>query len=197
MGEIMKGGLLCTCGRIPHDRGCELPRSQERAKSSALRAVRALEARALGLGRWRGAADAIAWYVAQRLRRTSPRCLPADPSAGGGGYDPHRAEIVERQYAAVVDALRVAEVDDRELHPERPAPLAEWSFLHFVRDRDRRPIGKTCAWIAEWGPRLGWPGWTEREISNRIHRTCRVVRERLKAGGWLVERVQPDAGERE
>ncbi len=181
---------LCTCDRIPHARDCGLVREQARTRSAAVRATRALEARALGLGRWRGAADAIAWYVAHRLRRTSPRCLPADPSAGGGGYDSHRADIVERQFAAVIDALSAAEVDDRVRNPNKPAPLAEWAAAHFVRDRDRRPIGKTCAWIAEWGAEAGWGrGWTEREVAARLHRACRVVRERLAAGGWLAERA--------
>ncbi len=174
----------CDCTAVPHAETCPERREQERCTASARRVKAILEARALGLARWRGAADAISWYVSERMRRISPPGLRAEPSAGGG-YDPHRAAIVERQYAAVVAAIQAAEVDDRERYSDRRAPLVEWMAVHFVRDRDRRPIGRTCGWLAEWGTRMGWGGWTEREVAGRLHRACRVVRERLAAGGWL------------
>jgi hypothetical protein len=80
-----------------------------------------------------------------------------------------------RLFAAVAGALKEAELDDQGRHTTKPAPLQRWVLEHFG-------AGRAFAWMAE-----GSKVWTEVEIEGRMRRACRVVRDHLRAGGWLED----------
>lgn len=143
-----------------------------RASTARSRAVvEYLEDRAAGWRCWRGASQALTWYARTRSAWSSPKGMPLEIESGPpsrGAESPSR-----RRFAAVAGAIRRAELDDRERHREKPAPLARWILEHFG-------AGRAYAWMES-------REWSEAEISRRMHRACRVVREHLEAGGWLED----------
>jgi hypothetical protein len=146
---------------------------QLRYRKLAEMADRIREDRAAGRKRCRGAGAALVWYARTREAWSSPKALTMRDEGSGapsqGAESPSR-----RRFAAVAAALKAAELDDQKRNEDRPAPIARWVLEHFG-------MGRAATWIAEGSG----DAWSEPEVTARLHRVCRVVRDRLRAGGWL------------
>ena len=168
----------CTCDAPPgarpadHRTACLVFRDWEAlVRSMSVAARQAMEDRAAGRKRWRGAAAALVWYARTRAAWCAPKALPLEVDSGApsrGAENP-----AHRRFAAVAGAITAAEQDDRERHPAKPAPLMRWLLEHFG-------AGRSLMWIAE-----NAEDWREVEVEERVRRMCRVVRDHLRDGGWL------------
>ena len=160
--------MACDCAKCTH-----LAALQEQLRKNAERADEIREQRATGRRTLPSAAWALRWWANTRLAWGAPKGMPLDPEREGTGAPNRGADDPKRRaFAAVAFAVKVAQDDDRERHPTRPAPLDRWLAEHFGG-------GRAYHWIAEGA------GWGEAEVSSRVERALRVVRDRLRERGWL------------
>lgn len=136
------------------------------------------------------AAWALRWYFSTRMSWGSARGLALDPEHEGSGR-PNRGldDPKRRLFAVLAGAIKAAEADDQQRNPARPAPFMRWQRVRAspqrIEDQDTGWLcqhfgtGRAYTWIAES------EGWTELEVSTRVERALRVVRDRLREGGWL------------
>lgn len=161
------------------DSGGTTREEQDRLRRRAERARQYLEDRAAGRKRWSGAGAALRWMVEVHHRRSAARgiCYSGDGSSGFRSLA--AVEQTQAALAAVYAAVKDAKEDDRERNPERPAPVEGWIRMAFLGSA--RVRGYSNGQIAEHSR-----GWSELEVKARMARVLRVVRDHLRAGGWLT-----------
>jgi hypothetical protein len=165
------------------DCNCADCQKRRRYDASLSRALRTIADRQAGRKRWKGAGQALTWYARTREAWASPKALTMRDE--GNGTPSRGAESPSRRlFAAVAGGIKAAERDDLERHPTKPASVTRWVLEHFG-------AGRALTWMAEESNGR----WTEVEMTGRMRRVCRVVRDHLRAGGWLDDGGDEDGGQ--